>query len=54
MAHLHNGRTERRRIDNHGRSAVNISSFANGALGEHRRHETDRIKLEIEAPELSG
>jgi hypothetical protein len=22
----------------HGRSAVNISSRANGALGEHRRH----------------
>ena len=25
------------RIDHHGRSAVNISSLANGALGEHRR-----------------
>ena len=38
------------RIDIHGRSAVNVSSFANGALGEHRRQETDGIKLEIEAP----
>jgi hypothetical protein len=34
----------------HGRSAVNISNRANGALGEHRRHETDGIRLEIEAP----
>jgi hypothetical protein len=29
----------------HGRSAVNISSFANGALGEQRRHEMDAIRL---------
>jgi hypothetical protein len=36
--------------DNHGRSAVNISSLAKGALGEHRRHDTDGIRLEIEAP----
>jgi hypothetical protein len=33
----------------HGRSAVSIASFANGALGEHRRHDTDGIRLEIEA-----
>ena len=32
------------------RSAVNILSLANGALGEHRRHDTDAIKLEIAAP----
>jgi hypothetical protein len=47
---LHNGRTGRTRIDNHGRSAVSISSFANGALGEHRRHDSDGIRLEIAAP----
>jgi hypothetical protein len=33
----------------HGRSAVIISSLANGALGEHCRQETDGIRLEIEA-----
>ena len=38
------------RIDHHGRSAVNISSFANGALGEHRRQDTDGTRLEIDAP----
>jgi hypothetical protein len=31
----------------HGALAVNISILANGALGEHRRHYTDGIKLEI-------
>ena len=36
--------------DSHGRSAVSISSFANGALGEQRRHDTDGIKLETAAP----
>ena len=35
----------------YGRSAVNISSLANGALGEHRRHDTDGMRLEIAAPE---
>jgi hypothetical protein len=34
----------------HGLPAVNISSFANGALGEHRRHDTDGMMLEIDAP----
>jgi hypothetical protein len=33
----------------HGRSTVNISSFANGALGEHRHHEKDRMRFGIEA-----
>jgi hypothetical protein len=37
-------------LNNYGRSAVSISSFANGALGEHRRHDTDGMRLEIEAP----
>ena len=32
---------------NHGRSAVSISTIANGALGELCRHYTDGIKLEI-------
>ena len=31
------------------RSAVSISSRANGALGEHRRHGTDGMRLDIEA-----
>jgi hypothetical protein len=31
----------------YGLSAVNISSLANGALGEHRRYDSDGIKLEI-------
>ena len=35
------GTTER--VD-YGRSAVNISSFANGALGEQRRHDTETIE----------
>ena len=39
-----------RRMTGYGRSAVNISSLANGALGEHRRHDTDGIKHEIAAP----
>ena len=30
------------RIDHHGRSAVNISSLANGAFGEHRRQRPSR------------
>ena len=30
--------------------AVNISSLANGALGEQRQHDTDGMRLEIEAP----
>jgi hypothetical protein len=33
----------------HGRSAVSISSLANGALGEHRRQDTDGMRLEIAA-----
>ena len=33
---------ERVRIDNHGRSAVSISGFANGAVGEQRCHNTAR------------
>jgi hypothetical protein len=32
---------------NQGRSAVSISSLANGALGEHRRHDTDGMRLGI-------
>jgi hypothetical protein len=38
----------------HGRSAVNIFSFANGALGEHRRQDTAGMRLEIEAPRAGG
>jgi hypothetical protein len=34
----------------HGRSAVSISSRANGALGEHLRHESDGMRLEIAPP----
>jgi hypothetical protein len=45
------GSRSSRLINVHDRSAVNISSFANGAFGEHRRHDTDGIRLEIEAPE---
>jgi hypothetical protein len=30
----------------HGRPAVSISSRANGGLGEHRRHDTDGMRLE--------
>ena len=37
-------------FDNYGRSAVSISSLPNGELGEHRRHDTDGIRLEIDAP----
>jgi hypothetical protein len=37
-------------MTDYGRSAVNISSPANGALGELRRHDTDGIRLEIAAP----
>ena len=37
-------------ISHHGRSTVSISSRANGALGEHLRHESDGIKLEIAPP----
>ena len=33
-----------------GWSAVNISSLANDALGEHRRHDTEGMVLEIDAP----
>ena len=33
-----------------GGSAISISSRANGAFGEHRRQDTDGIRLEIEAP----
>ena len=33
----------------YGRSTVSIFSFANGPLGEHRRHDTDGIRLEIAA-----
>ena len=40
-------------MTDYGRSAVSISSLANGALGEHRRQDTDGIKLEIAAPGLS-
>jgi hypothetical protein len=32
----------------YGLSAFNISNLANGALGEHRRHDTDGLRLEIE------
>jgi hypothetical protein len=37
----------RSKIDHLGRSAVNISSLANGALGERRRHDTDGTRLEL-------
>src|SRR6516165_8538683 len=37
-------------IRDHALSDVNISGLANGALGEHRRHDTDGIRLEIDAP----
>jgi hypothetical protein len=36
-------------MTDYGRSAVRISSLANGAFGEHRRHDTDGIRLELEA-----
>jgi hypothetical protein len=38
---------------NHARSAVNISSLATAHSGEHRRQDTDGIRLEIEAPGCS-
>jgi hypothetical protein len=34
----------------HGLTAVSISNFANGACGEQRRHDSDGIRLEIDAP----
>jgi hypothetical protein len=34
----------------YGRSAVSISILANGACGEHRRHDSEGIRLEIDAP----
>ena len=34
-------------MTDYGRSAVNISRLANGALGEHLRHESDGMRLEI-------
>ena len=37
--------------DNLGRSAVNVSSRANGALGEHGRHETHGPFRILEVPE---
>jgi hypothetical protein len=37
-------------MTDYGRSAVSISSLANGALGEHRRQDTDGMRLEIAAP----
>jgi hypothetical protein len=36
--------------DNHDRSVVSISSFANGAFGLHRRQEIDGISPEIAPP----
>ncbi len=42
-------RTTRIRVI-YGRSVVSISSLANGAYGEHRRHDSDGIRLEIDAP----
>jgi hypothetical protein len=48
IASAHSDRTSMRRIDNYDRSAVNISSFANGAFG-HRRQDRDGIRLEIAA-----
>jgi hypothetical protein len=48
---LGNGRTGERKIDNHGRSAVSISSLANGALGEHLRHDSDgRVASKVRQP----
>jgi hypothetical protein len=38
----------------HGHRAVNISSFANGALGELHSEETDGIRLEIAPPHSGG
>jgi hypothetical protein len=38
-------------IISYGLSTVSISSRANGALGEHRRHDTDGMRLEIAAPD---
>ena len=32
------------------RSAVSISILANDACGEHRRHDSEGIRLEIDAP----
>jgi hypothetical protein len=40
-----------RRMTGYGRSAVSISSLANGALGEHRRHETHELSRVLEVPE---
>jgi hypothetical protein len=37
-----------------GRSAVSISSLANGACGLQRRQDKDGIRLEIEAPTTCG
>jgi hypothetical protein len=37
--------------DNHGRSAVNVSSRANGALGEHGRQEAHELSRVLEVPE---
>jgi hypothetical protein len=34
----------------YGRSAVSISTFANGALGEHLRQDRDGMRLEIAPP----
>jgi hypothetical protein len=34
----------------YGLSTLSTSSFANGALGKHRRQESDGIRLEIDAP----
>ena len=34
----------------YGRSAVSISILANDACGEHRRHDSEGIRLEIDAP----
>jgi hypothetical protein len=38
------------RASSQGRSAVSISSRANGAWGEHRRHDTERMRLKIDVP----
>jgi hypothetical protein len=36
------------------RAAVSISSLANGACGEHRRHDSDGIRLHVgETPAMS-
>jgi len=40
--------------EGYGRSAVSISSWANGALGERRRRDTDGIRLEVDAPGCMG